>query len=117
MTSNLGAAELAPPARRTQRRLRARRRAQAPRRPSALAETMIAAARAHLPPELYNRIDEVLCFGPLARAEVAEVARRLLGGLESSPRGARRPPRRRARRASTRCSTRAASTPSSARAR
>src|SRR6185436_6397188 len=49
-----------------------------------VAETMIAAARAHLPPELYNRIDEVLCFGPLARAEVAEIARRLLEGLEGA---------------------------------
>ena len=47
-----------------------------------LAGAMIGAARAHLPPELYNRIDEVLCFGPLSRAEVAEIARRLLGGLE-----------------------------------
>ena len=45
---------------------------------------MIAAARAHLPPELYNRIDEVLCFGPLARAEVSEIARRLLAGLEQN---------------------------------
>ena len=45
---------------------------------------MIAAARAHLPPELYNRMDEVLCFGPLARAEVAEIARRLLAGLAAT---------------------------------
>jgi ATP-dependent Clp protease ATP-binding subunit ClpC len=46
-----------------------------------IAEIMIAAARSHLPPELYNRIDEVLCFGPLARAEVSEIARRLLQAL------------------------------------
>jgi ATP-dependent Clp protease ATP-binding subunit ClpC len=39
---------------------------------------VLAAARAALPPELWNRIDEPLVFGPLARAEVAEVARRML---------------------------------------
>ncbi len=46
-----------------------------------IAEVMVGAARSALPPELYNRIDEVLCFGPLAKAEVAEIARRLLDGL------------------------------------
>jgi ATP-dependent Clp protease ATP-binding subunit ClpC len=82
MTSNLGAAETAA--------LRSERgvgfSAGAPRAvaPERLAETMITAARAHLPPELYNRIDEVLCFGPLARAEVAEIARRLLAALEAT---------------------------------
>ena len=40
-----------------------------------------AAARARLPPELYNRIDEVLAFAPLDRADVAEVARRMLRAL------------------------------------
>jgi ATP-dependent Clp protease ATP-binding subunit ClpC len=45
---------------------------------------MVAAARHHLPPELYNRIDEVLCFGPLTRVEVGEIARRLLGDLEAA---------------------------------
>jgi ATP-dependent Clp protease ATP-binding subunit ClpC len=39
------------------------------------------AARAALPPELYNRLDEVLAFAPLERADVAEVARRLLVAL------------------------------------
>jgi ATP-dependent Clp protease ATP-binding subunit ClpC len=43
--------------------------------------TLVAAARATLPPELYNRIDEVIAFAPLERAEVAEIARRLLMGL------------------------------------
>jgi ATP-dependent Clp protease ATP-binding subunit ClpA len=43
--------------------------------------TLVAAARAALPPELYNRIDEVIAFAPLERAEVAEIARRLLAGL------------------------------------
>jgi ATP-dependent Clp protease ATP-binding subunit ClpC len=37
-----------------------------------------AAARAALPPELYNRIDEVIAFAPLTRDDVAEVARRML---------------------------------------
>ncbi|HEY3595881.1 MAG TPA: AAA family ATPase, partial [Polyangiaceae bacterium] len=41
----------------------------------------VAAARAALPPELYNRIDEVIAYAPLERAEVAEIAKRLLGGL------------------------------------
>lgn len=39
------------------------------------------AARTELPPELYNRLDEVLAFSPLSRADVAEVARRLLRAL------------------------------------
>lgn len=44
-------------------------------------EAMAKAARDALPPELYNRIDEVLAFAPLGRDDVAEVARRILGGL------------------------------------
>ncbi len=39
---------------------------------------VIGAARTALPPELYNRIDEVLAFPPLTRDDVAEVARRML---------------------------------------
>lgn len=38
----------------------------------------IAAARASLPPELWNRFDEVLYFESLTRDQVAEVARLLL---------------------------------------
>jgi ATP-dependent Clp protease ATP-binding subunit ClpC len=41
-------------------------------------ERALAAARRALPPELWNRIDEPLWFGPLGRAEVRAVARRLL---------------------------------------
>jgi ATP-dependent Clp protease ATP-binding subunit ClpC len=48
------------------------------------AEAMIAAARAELPPELYNRLDEVLCFAALTRDDVAEIARRLLDGLSQA---------------------------------
>ncbi len=44
-------------------------------------DAFCAAARAELPPELYNRIDEVLAFAPLGPSEVAEVARRMLRAL------------------------------------
>ncbi len=47
----------------------------------AYADALIAAARAALPPELYNRLDEVLPYAPLTRADVAEVARRMLATL------------------------------------
>jgi ATP-dependent Clp protease ATP-binding subunit ClpC len=50
-------------------------------------DAVSAAAKSALPPELYNRIDEVLAFAPLARTDVAEVARRMLvtlgGDLEA----------------------------------
>ncbi|HVP65758.1 MAG TPA: ATP-dependent Clp protease ATP-binding subunit [Anaeromyxobacteraceae bacterium] len=42
------------------------------------AERAMAAARAALPPELWNRLDERLAFPPLSRAEVARVAALLL---------------------------------------
>jgi ATP-dependent Clp protease ATP-binding subunit ClpC len=41
----------------------------------------VAAARRALPPELWNRIDEPLFFGPLSRDEVAEIARRMIAGV------------------------------------
>ncbi|MGO9838412.1 MAG: AAA family ATPase [Polyangiaceae bacterium] len=44
-------------------------------------EAVCAAARAALPPELYNRIDEVITFASLGRDDVAEVARRMLRSL------------------------------------
>jgi len=37
-------------------------------------EAVLQAARQALPPELFNRIDEPLCFHPLSRQEVAEIA-------------------------------------------
>ncbi|MCU0683315.1 MAG: ATP-dependent Clp protease ATP-binding subunit [Polyangiaceae bacterium] len=43
-----------------------------------------AAARAALPPEFFNRIDEVLAYAPLTRDEVRRVAERLLAGLKAS---------------------------------
>lgn len=45
---------------------------------------VIASARAHLSPELYNRIDECLVFSALSRDEVREIARRLLDRLGES---------------------------------
>jgi ATP-dependent Clp protease ATP-binding subunit ClpC len=45
---------------------------------------IVMAARAALAPELYNRIDEVLVFAPLDRADVREIARRLLEGVSTS---------------------------------
>jgi ATP-dependent Clp protease ATP-binding subunit ClpC len=47
------------------------------------------AARAALPPELYNRLDEVIAFAPLGREDVAEVARRLLLDLGCDLEGTR----------------------------
>jgi ATP-dependent Clp protease ATP-binding subunit ClpC len=44
-------------------------------------EAVAEAARRALPPELFNRLDEVLAFAPLSRADVAEVARRILASL------------------------------------
>jgi ATP-dependent Clp protease ATP-binding subunit ClpC len=41
----------------------------------------VAAARRALPPELWNRIDEPLFFGPLSRDEVSEIAHRMVGGV------------------------------------
>ena len=42
------------------------------------AQKALAAARASLPPELWNRIDEPLFFHPLGADDVAEVAKRML---------------------------------------
>jgi ATP-dependent Clp protease ATP-binding subunit ClpC len=39
---------------------------------------VLTTARSSLPPELWNRIDEPLVFGPLSRPEMSEVARRML---------------------------------------
>jgi ATP-dependent Clp protease ATP-binding subunit ClpC len=45
------------------------------------AARLLARARATLTPEFFNRIDEVLVFTPLERAEVCEIARRMLWRL------------------------------------
>jgi ATP-dependent Clp protease ATP-binding subunit ClpC len=77
LTSNLGA-EVAVP--KSSRRI-GFSRGDAARQSAEYTDAVVAAARAALPPELYNRLDEVLAFAPLSRADVAEVARRMLAGL------------------------------------
>ncbi len=75
MTSNLGAEESgSSPRRRVGFGSEGQDRAD-------LEQRVVAAARSSLAPELYNRIDEVLVFAPLAREEVREIARRLLEGV------------------------------------
>lgn len=80
LTSNLGAAEAG--AAQRERKVGFARPAGAT--PERLADVMVAAARGALAPELYNRIDEVLCFAPLTRPEVAEIARRMIADLARS---------------------------------
>jgi ATP-dependent Clp protease ATP-binding subunit ClpC len=46
--------------------------------PGDYAAQVLARVRAALPPELWNRIDEPLCFLPLVEAELSEIARRML---------------------------------------
>lgn len=85
LTSNLGADVAHPGA-----RGRIGFGASAERDVRAYEEAVCGAARSALLPELYNRIDEVIAFAPLGRADVAEVARRLLRALRddlSSARG------------------------------
>ncbi len=41
------------------------------------ANTILALARSRLPPELWNRIDEVLCYAPLSDGELAAVVARI----------------------------------------
>lgn len=79
MTSNLGAAEVA-----ALRSARSVGFARSSPSASPTGDAVVAAARAALPPELYNRIDEVLAYEPLTRDDVAEIARRLLDGLAAS---------------------------------
>jgi len=78
MTSNLGADVARPTAR---GRIGFGAKEKDEREARAYEEALCAAARTALPPELYNRIDEVLAFAPLGRGDVAEVARRMLRQL------------------------------------
>ena len=104
MTSNLGADVVAPDDARAHRLRRAG--ATESRHQRAYEEAMCAAARAALPPELYNRIDEVLAFEPLDRADVAEVARRMLRGARRRAGGGARRAARRERRGGRRAAAR-----------
>ncbi|MFO0679065.1 MAG: ATP-dependent Clp protease ATP-binding subunit [Polyangiaceae bacterium] len=56
---------------------------------AAYSQKVVASARAALPPELYNRLDEVLSFAPLTRDDVSEVARRMLAILGTELEAAR----------------------------
>jgi ATP-dependent Clp protease ATP-binding subunit ClpC len=51
---------------------------------SPASSTIIALARSRLPPELWNRIDEVMCYGPLSDKELAAIVGRI--ALDSSRR-------------------------------
>ncbi|MGD0676169.1 MAG: ATP-dependent Clp protease ATP-binding subunit [Polyangiaceae bacterium] len=73
MTSNLGA-DVSLPASRSRIGFGAKKDQQA----RVHEEAVCGAARSALPPELYNRIDEVIAFEPLDRSDVAEIARRML---------------------------------------
>lgn len=86
LTSNLGARESA----RGAQRLGFAQRGTTSRAPSGADERVIAAAREHLAPEFFNRLDEVLVFGALSEDEVSEIAQRLLERLAETVRGQRR---------------------------
>lgn len=58
-------------------------------RNAAVKDAVMAAARTALPPELYNRIDEVLFFPQLTRDHVREIAKRHLGALSARLQDAR----------------------------
>jgi ATP-dependent Clp protease ATP-binding subunit ClpC len=79
LTSNLGASEASTA--KADRSVGFARAARRPDREARASGAMLAAARAALPPELYNRIDEVLCFEALSRADVAAIARLRLAEL------------------------------------
>ena len=84
LTSNIGA-DLSPTTTTSRGRIgfgsAARGREAREREISTYQQAVADAARRALPPELFNRLDEVLAFAPLSREDVAEVARRILKGL------------------------------------
>ncbi len=75
LTSNLGSAEVAATSRRRVGFSSGERHIQEGQK------AVVAAARRALPPELFNRIDEVLPFAPLTRADVLRIGRKLCTGL------------------------------------
>lgn len=75
LTSNLGSAELAASSKK-------RVGFSSGERPQEEGQkAVVAAARRALPPELFNRIDEVLPFAPLSRSDVLRIGRKLCSGL------------------------------------
>jgi ATP-dependent Clp protease ATP-binding subunit ClpC len=85
MTSNLGSSEAAEVSR--SNGIGFSRRTES--RDQEIEQVVVGAARHLLPPELYNRIDEVIAFAPLTREHVREVARRLLDALAAQLKTAR----------------------------
>jgi ATP-dependent Clp protease ATP-binding subunit ClpC len=79
LTSNLGAGELSAAAR---KRVGFSRGGAA--EAADLDSRVVAAARAALPPELYNRLDEVLAFSPLGRDDVRRIAQKMLALVSRS---------------------------------
>ncbi len=59
------------------------------RDPATDSAAVLAAVKERMPPELVNRLDEVLVFAPLGRAQIREIARRLLAEVTTrmAPRG------------------------------
>ncbi|MBI5537164.1 MAG: ATP-dependent Clp protease ATP-binding subunit [Deltaproteobacteria bacterium] len=86
MTSNLGSGEAAEASR--ARSIGFSRKTSASDRE--IETVVVGAARGALPPELYNRIDEVIPFAPLSREHVREVASRLLAALSKQLESARK---------------------------
>lgn len=87
LTSNLGASEANP---RSKKGIGfARAKEDEAELIAKASEAVVTAARAALPPELYNRIDEVIAFPPLSRSQIAEVARRLLEQVSNKLEAAR----------------------------
>ncbi len=76
LTSNLGARELSAAARRKVGFSHG-----ASSETAEVDQRVIGAARAALPPELYNRIDEVLAFSPLCRDDVRRIAQKMLANV------------------------------------
>lgn len=82
LTSNLGSSELRAAA--SERRVGFGQRAHDPTADTdRMRKIALDAARKSLPPELYNRIDEVMFFAHLSRNHVRAVARRLLNDLRA----------------------------------
>lgn len=75
LTSNLGSGEVAVS---SQKRVGF---STGEREASDLNARVVAAARKALPPELFNRIDEILPFSPLTRDDVLRIGRKLCEGL------------------------------------
>jgi ATP-dependent Clp protease ATP-binding subunit ClpC len=79
LTSNLGADELRSLA--SERRVGFGSSSRPTLEPAKVQEVALRAARTALPPELYNRLDEVIVYSPLTREHIHRIADRLLESL------------------------------------